>query len=82
MALRLQTPIPTKVTCAPERVQIVLALVVVKTMGWPEAPPVAVSVAAAAPKTTGVVGKKPVIVCEVKSSLRMVPVALEGDPTV
>ena len=63
MAVRLHTPTPTNVTWVPETVHIVLALVVAKTTDTPEAPPVALSVAADAPKTTDEVGVKPVMVC-------------------
>ena len=56
-------PIPTNVTTLPLTVQIVARLVVANTMGLPDAPPVAVNMAGAAPNTTGVVGAKAVIAC-------------------
>ena len=56
-------PTPTKVRRLPTIVQTEPALLVAKTIGLAEAPPVAVSVTAAAPNTTGEAGAKPVIVC-------------------
>ena len=54
-------PTPVKVTVLPETVHTLLALVVAKTTGLPDAPPVALSVAGNAPNTTGDVGLKPVM---------------------
>jgi len=44
-------------------VQMLARLLVLKTTGWPEAPPVALSVAAAAPNTAGEAGAKPLMTC-------------------
>ena len=58
----MQVPAPTKVTTEPLTVQMLPALLVAKTTGLPEAPPVAVKVTGAAPSVTGDAGLNLVMV--------------------
>ena len=73
MAVRLQVPDATKVTTLPLTVQMDAELVVAKTMGLGEPPPVALSTALATPATAGVTGAKPVMVCTVRAASKFMP---------